>query len=195
MGSTGVAVLFGDGGHGWIANVGDSRAYRLRHGRFEQLTRDHSVVAELVEAGAITEEDARLHPRRNDLLRALGVGRDVEIELHELSVRPGDRYLLCSDGLWGLVSDAEMGQVLSELPPREAVRVLIDRANEEGGNDNITAQIATVPEPASATLASGEAAGTMGGALEGASPTRARLTLTLVALTTVVGLLIWWLLR
>jgi protein phosphatase len=191
MGSTGVAALFGPDGRAWIVNVGDSRAYRLREGRFEQLTRDDSVVADLVEAGAITPEEARLHPRRNELRRALGVGPEVEIQLYEIPVLPGDRYLLCTDGLWGLVSDAEMGQVISECPPDEAVRVLMDRANEEGGTDNVTLQIAAVPGEASSAL-SRKAEG-HGVNQEKGRQTPARV-LGIVTLLTLLGLLIWRLL-
>lgn len=145
MGSTGVALLLADDGRGWIANVGDSRVYRLRDERLEPLTRDHSLVAELVEAGAIRPDEARVHPRRNELRRALGVGREVEIDLDGIRVHAGDRYLVCSDGLWGCVPDDEIASVLGGLAPEEAVRALIERANAAGGPDNITVQVAVVP--------------------------------------------------
>lgn len=145
MGSTGVALLLAPGHKAWVAHVGDSRMYRLRRGSLERITDDHSLVGELVRAGRITWEDARTHPRRNQLQRALGVGDNVKIDLQEIELLPGDRYMICSDGLWGALEEEEVARILSERDPEAAVRELIDRAMVEDGSDNITIQIAVVP--------------------------------------------------
>ena len=145
MGSTGVALLLAGGGKGWVSHVGDSRMYRLRRGKIERLTDDHSLVGELVRAGRITWEDARTHPRRNQLQRALGVQGDVKVELQELEILPGDRYLICSDGMWGALEEEEIGRIMSEREPEAAVRELIDRSVHEDGSDNVTVQVAVIP--------------------------------------------------
>jgi serine/threonine protein phosphatase PrpC len=145
MGTTGVCLLFEAGGRGCVAHVGDSRLYRLRDGKFQQITEDHSVVGALIRMGHITEEEARLHPQRNEILRAIGTNEDVEVQVTELDLRLGDIYLLCSDGLSGMVSDGEIAQVVTAEQPADAVRILIEMANLEGGTDNITVQIATIP--------------------------------------------------
>ena len=145
MGTTGVALLFADGGRAWVAHVGDSRAYRVSEGRIEALTDDHSVVGELVRLGRITAEEARHHPQRNEILRAIGTQEQVKVEINEVDVLPGDRFLLCSDGLSTLVTDSEIGDILTREPPERAVATLIDLANERGGSDNISVQIAAIP--------------------------------------------------
>lgn len=146
MGTTGVALLFAGEGRGWVAHVGDSRAYRLRDGEIRQITDDHSLVAELQRRGVISEEEAMVHPRRNEVLRSLGVEPEVTVDVVDLEVRPGDQFLLCSDGLSGVVRDEEIADVLRREPPEQAVRTLVDLANERGGPDNVTVQIARVPE-------------------------------------------------
>jgi serine/threonine protein phosphatase PrpC len=148
MGSTGVGLLVGAGLRGFSMNVGDSRLYRLRAGRLELLTEDHSLVGELVRAGEIDEAEARVHPRRNQLRRALGIRPEEEIDVRELQVEPGDRYLLCSDGLWGALDHEEVASLLGGFAPEEAARRLIERANAEDGSDNVTVQIAVIPEDA-----------------------------------------------
>lgn len=145
MGTTGVCLLFESDGRAWVAHVGDSRAYRLRGDRFEQITDDHSVVGALIRMGHITEEEAKLHPQRNEILRAIGTNEDVEVQITALEVEPGDKYLLCSDGLSGLVPGEEMAAVLAREEPENAVRTLVQMANLEGGNDNITVQVVMVP--------------------------------------------------
>jgi protein phosphatase len=145
MGTTSVCLLFETGGHGFVGHVGDSRAYRLRGDDFEQITEDHSVVGALIRMGHITDEEARVHPQRNEILRAIGTNGDVEVQVTPLELQPGDRYLLCSDGLSGLVTDAEIADVLRRMDAQDAVRTLVQMANLEGGNDNITVQIAHVP--------------------------------------------------
>ncbi len=146
MGTTLVAILVAASGAAWVAHVGDSRAYRLREGVLEPLTEDHSVVAEMVRRGLITPEEAEIHPRRNEILRSVGIEPDVEPELSELELRPGDRVLLCSDGLCGVVPAAELEQLLAAQSPAEAVESAVELANSLGGPDNITAVIAEIPD-------------------------------------------------
>jgi serine/threonine protein phosphatase PrpC len=145
MGTTGVVLLFVPERRVWVAHVGDSRAYRLRQGRLQQLTEDHSVVGALLRMGHITEEEAREHPQRNEILRAIGTQEQVEVEISCLEVQPGDRYLLCSDGLSGMVIDSEIARVLGQSEPDTAVHELVRMANGNGGTDNITVQIANAP--------------------------------------------------
>ena len=145
MGTTAVCLLFERGGSGWVAHVGDSRAYRLRGNKLKQLTEDHSVVGALIRMGHISEEEARLHPQRNEILRAIGTNENVEVQITALQLQPGDRYLLCSDGLSGLVSDDEIREVLGSSTPQVAVRSLVEMANLEGGSDNITVQVIAIP--------------------------------------------------
>jgi len=140
MGTTGVAFGFGPDA-GFVANVGDSRAYRLRSGTLEQLTRDHSVVAELQRRGFITAEQAKVHPRRNEVLRSLGTEATVELDLDEVDIAPEDLFLLCSDGLSGVVPDPEIAALLSRQPAEDAAQALVAAANENGGPDNVTVQI------------------------------------------------------
>ena len=130
-----------------IGQVGDSRAYRLRDEVLEQITRDHSFVEELVLAGQITQEEARVHPMRNYITRALGTGAAVEVDTFELDVRPDDVYLLCSDGLSNYVRDAELEEITRGKGQwQDKLRRLIDRALEAGGHDNITAMYVTFEE-------------------------------------------------
>jgi serine/threonine protein phosphatase PrpC len=145
MGTTGVALLIGPGRRAWFANVGDSRGYRSRGGRLEVMTQDHSWVHEEVRQNRLTLEEAAVHPRKNVLTRSIGVDPTVEVDVTEVDMEPGDRLLLCSDGLWGEVADANIAGVLDSQEPEQAVRALIDMANDAGGPDNITVQIAVVP--------------------------------------------------
>lgn len=148
MGTTVVCLLLTENGRSFVAHVGDSRLYRLRDGSIDGITEDHSLVVTLVREGVLTPEDAREDPRRNQILRALGVRDDLEIEVAPLQVRPGDRYLLCSDGLHGLVEDDEIHRLAAErLGPETVVRGLIDAAKAAGGLDNITCLIAILPPP------------------------------------------------
>jgi protein phosphatase len=138
MGTTLTAVLLGDD-EITIAHVGDSRAYRFRDGELERLTRDHSLVGEMVRRGAITEAEAEVHPQRSILTRALGPEDDVEIDTLSHSVKPGDVYLICSDGLTGMVDEATIAQQMgSGKAMKEIANTLIRHANENGGVDNIT---------------------------------------------------------
>lgn len=122
-----------------IGHVGDSRAYRLRDGALEQLTHDHSLVAELQRSGQLTAEAAENHPQRSIITRALGPESDVVVDTHTHTARDGDVYLLCSDGLTGMVSDDEMAGILRGAGTlAEAAAALIQAANQSGGKDNIT---------------------------------------------------------
>ena len=123
-----------------VAHVGDSRVYRLRDGELSPLTRDHSLVNHLVDRGHLRQEDAATHPRRNVITRAVGTHEAVEIEARIIDLRPGDAFLLCSDGVHGELSDAEIAALLGGASgPVTAVGRLIDRAIEKGGADNVTA--------------------------------------------------------
>ena len=132
-----------------LLNVGDSRGYRLRAGVLKQLTRDHSAVQELIDGGIITEAEARIHPQRNLITRALGAGGNSVPDTQFHHPRPGDRYLLCTDGLTGEVEHAAMEQILANTPDRtEAVGRLIDAALASGGRDNISVVIVDIEGPA-----------------------------------------------
>ena len=136
MGTTVVAVI--TCGHtAYISHVGDSRLYLYRDGVLTQITRDHSVVQELIESGQITEEEARSHPRKNYITRALGVVSEEYGEYDELELADGDRLLLCTDGLTNEVLTDEIGNILS-LPAEEAAQTLVRSALDGGGMDNIT---------------------------------------------------------
>ena len=145
MGTTAVVVLV-ERGHAYVAHVGDSRVYLVRDGAIEQLTEDHSLVAEKIRHGLITPEEARSHRMRNVITRSLGYQEDVEVDISVRRVRPGDRFLLCSDGLSGHVADDEMADLVSRLSPQEAARALVELACERGGEDNITTVVARVEE-------------------------------------------------
>ncbi len=147
MGTTIVALLFHPDGRTWVAHVGDSRAYRLRGDTFEPLTQDHSVVAEMIRTGTLSEEEAEVDPRRNEILRSLGVASDVDVDVSSVSIRPEDRFLLCSDGLSGPVESIEISTILGLYDPEDATRTLIAKANEAGGPDNITAIVLHYPDP------------------------------------------------
>lgn len=142
MGSTVVlAVHCGD--KVCIAHVGDSRAYLLRDGTLTRLTKDHSLVQDLLDRGEITSDQAKVHPFRHVITRVLGSENpaDAEPELSVSDLREGDRFLLCSDGLTNVVDDSKIVQVLKESDPEDAVRVLTDLALDGGGPDNVTVGI------------------------------------------------------
>ena len=144
MGTTMTAV------HLWrdqalIAQVGDSRAYVWRQGAFTQVTRDQSLVNQLLETGQITPEQAKFFEHSNVILQALGVQEEVEVQLSKVELRKGDRLMMCSDGLVGVVSDEEISAVVGSIDdPAEAARILIEMANGAGGPDNITVIVAHV---------------------------------------------------
>ena len=139
MATTAVAVLI-DGEKGTIAHVGDSRIYRLRRGTLERLTRDHSWVGEQVRAGALSENAARQHPWRNIVTRAISGTEDLEIDIEELTLEPLDRLLLCSDGVFAVLDDDEIREVLSrDSSLNDLCNALVQGANDVGGPDNVTA--------------------------------------------------------
>jgi PPM family protein phosphatase len=122
-----------------LAHVGDSRAYRMRDGELEQLTKDHSLVAELERSGQITPEAAEHHPQRSIITRALGPEPDVEVDTYTVTAREGDLFLLCSDGLTSMISDDEIGSILRSADSLDAAAdALVRAANQSGGKDNIT---------------------------------------------------------
>lgn len=138
MGTT-ATVLVTRGNQVYVGHVGDSRAYMVRNRRIDQITDDHSIVAQLVRARAITPQEAARHPYRNVITRCLGMQVDVEADTQQRELKAGDRLLICSDGLSGLVSDDEMLQhVLSSTDPQKTCEDLVNLANDRGGNDNIT---------------------------------------------------------
>lgn len=143
MGTTLVAALLTPA-LACIAHVGDSRLYLLRGGRLTQITRDHSRVQELIEAGKITREEAWRHPDRNVITRAVGVEKQVEADLQDLPLERGDKLLLCTDGLSGYCAEGEIAQALGRLPAEDAVEELVRLANAAGGYDNITAAVAEI---------------------------------------------------
>jgi serine/threonine protein phosphatase PrpC len=138
MGTT-VTALVVDGAKGHILHVGDSRAYLLRDGELQRLTEDHTVVQELVRQGRLTQDEADHHPQRSMLTRALGVEDDVDVDELILDLDPLDRVLVCSDGLTAMLSEEEIGDVLTSVAdPQDAADRLVHLANEAGGEDNIT---------------------------------------------------------
>lgn len=137
MGTT-LSVLWLGQNYAYIAHVGDSRIYRLREGSLTQITQDHSLVEELVRAGLITREQARTHPRRNIITRALGTHGENEPDLLVTDVRDGDLFLLCTDGLTGMVTDGDIECVLRENDMETAADTLLSLALDAGGRDNVT---------------------------------------------------------
>ncbi len=141
MATTAVAMLI-DGGTGTLAHVGDSRAYRLRAGQLDRLTRDHSWVEEQIRGGALSETAARQHPWRNIVTRALSGSEDLEVDIQEVALKPGDRLLLCSDSVFTVLSDDQIGEVLRrEADLDHLCHALIQGANDGGGPDNVTAVV------------------------------------------------------
>ena len=139
MGTTMTVALVEDG-NVWIGHVGDSRAYLIRDGKLEQLTEDHSLVAELVRSGKLSPEEAETHPQRSVVTRALGTDPDVDVDTFRVEAKPGDLFLLCSDGLTSMVDD---DTILDEIRRnrddlRAASKALVRAANRGGGEDNIT---------------------------------------------------------
>ena len=140
MGTTAVIVLAVDK-VAYVAHVGDSRCYHLQSGKLVRVTRDHSVVQSLVESGKITDEQAKTHAQKNIITRAIGVDRLVEPEFDTVALQPGDRLLLCSDGLTNFAEESAIAALLTQ-PETDAVpAALIEAANRGGGGDNITAVV------------------------------------------------------
>lgn len=143
MGTTCVAAVLLDESV-YIANVGDSRAYIMRGDEMKQITLDHSVVANELREGLITKEQVQDHPQRHMIFRCLGEEAMVEVDIFAEQTQAGDKLLLCTDGLCGLVDDDELRMIVQRYDIHESVQRLIDRANELGGSDNITAVVAQV---------------------------------------------------
>jgi serine/threonine protein phosphatase PrpC len=152
MGTTLVAAVI-LGRKVYVANVGDSRAYLINKTSMTQITEDHSWVEEQVRAGLLTQEQAKRHPQRNLVTRALGSKPSVEVDLFEGALGKGDTLLLCSDGLTGRVEDHEIAAIVRDHPPSEAARILVAAANERGGSDNITVLIVSTEKEAAALAA------------------------------------------
>lgn len=127
-----------------VANVGDSRAYVIDSGQLRQISRDHSVVAEMVRAGEITAEEARTHEKRNIIYRSLGTSASVDIDVFEEEVAGGNALLLCTDGLTNLVPEQEVLRIIEAYEPQASVQQLISSARQAGGSDNITAIVVRV---------------------------------------------------
>ena len=146
MGTTVVGLYLQDGVAA-LAHVGDSRAYRLRGGHFELLTQDHTWVNEQVLAGYLSPDQARVHPLKNVVTRALGSEKEVLIDLREITVEPGDTYLICSDGLTTMLEDAEIRRLLESADPlQDRCQAMVDHANERGGLDNVTVVLVEIGE-------------------------------------------------
>jgi serine/threonine protein phosphatase PrpC len=138
MGTT-VAVLLLKADRAFVSHLGDSRIYQLTEGNLVQLTDDHSFVAELIKNGSITEEEAKIHPQRNVLTRALGTEGHLEFEVNSFTTHSGDKFLLCSDGLTGIVDEKIIKEILmSGETPQIIADQLVEQANKDGGTDNIS---------------------------------------------------------
>lgn len=130
-----------------IGHVGDSRAYFIRDGKAEVITRDHSLVERLRELGQLTEEEAAVHPQRNVLYRAIGQGANLEVDVFSMPIPKGGYMLICSDGLWGVVPDPTMLQIIHSAPnPQSACEQLVQAANFAGGPDNISVVLVQFPD-------------------------------------------------
>jgi protein phosphatase len=146
MGSTVSALLLSETRY-VVGHVGDSRIYILRDGEMRQLTRDHSLVQEQVDAGLLTPEQARRHPQSNVITRCIGMADEIDPDVFDGEARVGDAFLLASDGLTGMIEDRRIQQLLqSRAKPERIVDALIQEANMNGGNDNITAVVVRVLE-------------------------------------------------
>lgn len=139
MGTTLTLAIVAEDGTTDIAHVGDSRAYRVHDGRLEQITADHSYVAEMIDAGRLTPEEASVHPYRSVVTRAIGLDPGVDVDTHQVLLEVGDRLILCSDGLTSMLDDAAVAEILvGHDDPAAAVAALVEAANLTGGADNIS---------------------------------------------------------
>jgi PPM family protein phosphatase len=171
MGTTLTAMLWSDGKVA-LCHIGDSRAYVLSGGEFHQITHDHTLVQSLVDDGRISPDEAATHPQRSLLLRALDGTSEAEPDLSILEARAGDRYLLCSDGLSGVVSEETLHRALATIAdPEEAVRQLVELAIRGGGPDNITCIVADVVDTATAPRTMTRDSVLAGAASNGGRPT------------------------
>jgi serine/threonine protein phosphatase PrpC len=162
-----------------IGHVGDSRAYRFRGGKFEQLTRDHSLVEEMRRKGQLTDAQAEDHPQRSIITRALGPEPEVQVDLQTVPAQNGDVFLICSDGLTTMLDDEQIGRILGRATSLQAaVRALVDEANRAGGRDNITVVAFRVEDPAAPAAGNPSTAPDEGATLIGASAEEEGLTAT-----------------
>jgi serine/threonine protein phosphatase PrpC len=145
MGTT-FTMLILKGSAAIIGHIGDSRLYRMRNKVLEQITHDHSLVAEQVRMGKLTPEQARVHPTRHILSRVLGVRQFVEPDVFEIELQKGDTFLLCSDGVSGMIEDNQIAERLRSIDPARTARAIINAANAAGGKDNSTAVIVKIEE-------------------------------------------------
>jgi PPM family protein phosphatase len=145
MGTTCTAVAL-HRGRAYFAHVGDSRAYLMRGRQLTQLTRDHSIVGEMVRSGIISDEDARNHPKRNVITRSLGAQEDIaaDTQAAPLALEVGDRFLICSDGLTTYLADPDIAEILDGSEPEDACKKMVKMANSLGGRDNITVMVVAV---------------------------------------------------
>lgn len=144
MGTT-LTVFLVEGNTLRLAHVGDSRAYLLRDGQLQQITKDHTVVQRMVDEGRITAPEAHIHPQRSILTRALGVDQEIQVDQASIEPQPGDRLLLCSDGLTGMIDEEViLGILTQEQDPQAASDALVEAANQAGGQDNVTAVVVDV---------------------------------------------------
>jgi serine/threonine protein phosphatase PrpC len=144
MGSTITGFMI-SGDHAYIINVGDSRTYMLRGQQLYQLTTDHSLVGQLVASGLIEPDDVYTHPQRSQIFRSLGDKLNVQIDMFKQQLHPGDILLSCSDGLWEMVRNPQIESILNNAPdPQTACAQLIETANTNGGEDNISAVVVFV---------------------------------------------------
>lgn len=138
MGTTMTALYLPGDGHGYCCHVGDSRLYLFRNDKLEQLTHDHTLVADLKEQGKITDEEAFVHPQRNILLQALGVEETVNADFFSFRLQEGDRLLLCSDGLSDMLRAAEISRIIGCADPEQAADKLLEQSLDNGGRDNVS---------------------------------------------------------
>jgi len=131
-----VAIVSGHMAH--IAHAGDSRAYLVSEAELSQITKDHSIVQNMIESGQLTPEEAKYHPRKNVITRALGVNESVDIDYNEIPIKPDQALMICTDGLTNYVDKARMIEILNKSEFSKCPQILIDEANSNGGGDNIT---------------------------------------------------------
>jgi len=197
MGTTMTAGTLAAGDTFLVGHVGDSRAYLLRDGELAQVTEDHSLVEEMVRGGELTPEQAEVHPRRSIVTRALGIEPGVQVDVYTVELHEGDRVLLCSDGLTGMVRADDIAGILQREPdPQKAANQLIEAANAAGGEDNITALVVDAiaddgerPARRAAAVDDGEGDGAAATAEEKTEPRPERRSRT--ALRRVARVLLW----
>lgn len=153
MGTT-FTMAWVDGLCAYFAHIGDSRAYLLREGKLKQLTEDHSLVAEMVKQGKITDKEATKHALRNVITRAIGSEPNIRVDLFSQNLKEGDRLLIASDGLTSMVSDSQIKKLITAVGLKEACQKLIRAANEKGGQDNITVVLVDISKESASSLLS-----------------------------------------